>query len=351
MRMFEKRRVPFFMSKVLNQPTIHQTLTDQPLQEAGITLTNSTIINSKLSKESEGISLENSCYSRTIINSRLTNFLTGNETIKVKIYNELITNIVKNRKVRNRYQTNRIFKPICTYFILKSLTTSGVIRDYCSLPILDVLQIGKTTFYKHLRELESLHLVKRTGESLQLASYEKMIEIFDLLRGSTNITVINYQTKYKFYQLVEGSILFNSQKEQRRVVESKINAVPELVEWYKCNLSVTKQQKYFQKALLEKQIFEFRDKKETSEEINFVNADVQLTARNIRKRYGFKSYKSVAFLKARLQKNKIVKIEKRSVMSTDRARKKQQYVEYNHEARATIWRLPDKIDFAPGLYS
>lgn len=293
-------------------------------------------------------------YNRAIINSMLIGVLEGKATLRVKVYNELITNIITNRKTRNKYQTNRILKPICTYFLLKSLTPSGVIREYTKLPLLEVLNVSKATFYKQIKELESLKLVRRVGDSLIMCSYERMIEMFDLVRGTQNITYINYTPKFKFYHLVEGSILFNSQREIKRVIENKIKSNAELVEHYKQTLSITTNATEFQAALLQKQIQNFQqlDKEALAESFvtELINADTNITARNIRKRFGLKSYKSVAYLKTKLHKCGIAKVVKRSYMSTQRCRKAYQYVEWNAEAKATIWRLPDAINFTMGIY-
>ncbi len=302
-------------------------------------------------------------YSREAINTRLMDFCTGKASFKVRIYNGLIEQIITNRKLRGDhvttraegYYTNRIIKPVCTYFLLKSLTDSGFIREYTKIHLLEFLQLSKATFYKHIKELESLNLVKRVGDSLQLASYNKMIEMFDLVIGTKNITYINYTAGSKFHYLVYGSILYNSQKDIKRVIENKIKSNPDLVDHYKTVLSITTNETEFQKALLDKQINDFKTKEpeqlRESFETELINADLQISARKIRKRFGFKSNKSVAFLKAMLQRLKIAQIEKRGVMSALRCRKHYQYVEYSHEAKATIWRLPDAINFASSLYS
>ena len=302
-------------------------------------------------------------YSRTLITDKLTEFSNGKTSYRVKVYNELIEAVIKNRKLRGYhlttrsegYQTNRIIKPICTYFLLKSLTESGFIREYTKIPLLDFLQISKATFYNHIKQLESLKLVKRVGDSLQLASYNRMVEMFDLVIGTNNITYINYTTGTKFHYLVYGSILYNSQKEIKRVIENKIKCTPELVEQYKTVLSVTSNATEFQKALLEKQINDFKTKEPAdlrdSFETELINADVQICARKIRKLFGFKSYKSVAFLKVMFKRLKIAQIESRSILSTHRCRKAKQYVEYNQEAKSTIWRLPDAINFESSFFS
>jgi hypothetical protein len=302
-------------------------------------------------------------YDLNITSAMLNSLVTGQSTIRVKVFNELITKVIKNRKQRGHYctkrsegyYTNRVIKPLCTYFLLKALTPSGVIRDYTKIPLLDYLKVSKATFYSHLKQLESLKLVKRTGDSLRLTSYDRMAEMFDLVPQSSNITYITYNCTVKFHYLVYGSILHNSQKEIKRVVENKIKCNPELVDHYKRVLSVTTSATEFQKALLQKQISDFKTKQPEDLRENFetelINADLQITARNIRKRFGFKSYKSVAFLKSMLKRLRIAEINKRSIVSAHRCRKPRQYVEYNRETKVTTWRLPDEIVFKGGLFA
>jgi len=278
----------------------------------------------------------------SIINSK-TN---SENTPGVKVYNELIANIIKVRKLRNAYQTNRIFKPIATFFLLKSVTPSSVIQQYTQQlsELLQYLRIGKTTFYSHVRELESLGLCKRVGGALRLCSYDKMCELFELTEVS-NVTRITYDhTKHRFYELMYASLLHNKQVECDTQVRAKIDRIPEFKE------VLQELGPDVRRALLDKQISDFKNGTQ-SFEYEIINADVQITARSIHKQFGFKSYKSVAYLKARLKAASIATVEKREYVSEHRSRKRHQYVAYLTASKSTLWRLPDEIRFPGGLFS
>lgn len=284
-----------------------------------------------------------------IINSKLSRPPT---ILPVKIYNELVTNIVKSRKLQNRYQTADLIKPIGDYFILKASTTSGIIPNYAKnlSSVLELLNISKATFYARLKVLEAANLVRRSGGSLIFSSYQFLIQAYEITEVS-NITVINYQPKkHKFYELLNASVLYVKSHEIQESIDRKINKVAEFKELIQQRKKQSDSKDLRDSDfLLKLQIENFVNATQT-EETELINPDHNVTARYIRKQFNFKSYKSVAYLKKKLQKDGLISVNKRWYTSEGRARKTKQYCAYLNECKATLWRLPDEIIFSGGLF-
>lgn len=305
----------------------------------------------------------------SIINIKQNNQKRGPPT-RIKVYNELITNIIKIRNERGNYstkgliyRTNRVLKPISIYFLLKSVTTSGVIKDYTHQFgwLLDFLGISKPTFYSYLKQLESLQLVKRNKGALILSSYSQMCETFELSEVS-NISYILYQegVGQEFYKLLEGSIISNKNKYVKQQVNTKIERIKEFAQYLReTGGHHSNKNDSLADQLLNRQIADFKNNSQT-EEIEYINPDYQISARKIREIFGFKSNRSVAYLKKKLIKANIAQVYIRKFISPGRARKtsyidkygniKRPYVGYLDECKATFWRLPDMFVFSPEIY-
>jgi len=292
--------------------------------------------------------LVNSAFQQSIIyntsteNSDLCSF-------KIKVYNELVTNIVKDRQLRKKYCTNRLIRPIASYFALKSTISSGVIQNYSkqSVSLSEFLGITRATFFKHIKILESLKLVKRfPSGALVLSSYAKMIEVFDLV--SDSVTIVNYTPGQKLYMILEALPIRNKIEEQKDAIYKRINGAKEVKDHYDNFLKVDKGN--YQEAILKRQIHNFIHN--TPDDLySWLNADTQLRARSIFKMFGFKSYRSVAYLKRKLEKANICTIEReRKYISEARGRDKKRYVAYLKEIKATLLFLPDKFSFANEIF-
>jgi len=290
--------------------------------------------------------LVNSAFQQSIIYSRLTKN-SNSSSYKVKVYNELVTKIVQNRKLCKVYQTNRLIRPISSYFALKSTITSGVIQNYSrqSPALSQFLGITRATFFKQIKILETLGLAKRfPSGALVLTPYKKMMEIFDFVSEET--TILNYTPgQHKLYMVLEGLPIQQKIKDQERALTNRIDSAPGVKEYLEKTIS-----NFNRETLLAQQILNFINN--TPDDLqDFFNADNQLKARTIFGMFQFKSYRSVSYLKKKLKKAGICDVEKdRRYVSEARGRSKKRYIAYLDELKATMLYLPDKFIFSHEIY-
>lgn len=270
------------------------------------------------------------------------------EFLPVKVHVDLLVNIVQFRTQNKHYQTNKLIKNLSFFYVLKSLTTSGIIKDYAKrLPELTtLLNCVNSTFYAHLKACKKMGLIAVNKGALILAGYSAVGECFDQL--STPLITIKYNpTKDKFHHLLEAAYIATLQKKQSDQFHAKVNRSPELVELYETTISIVKGSKKFAEPLHKYQVHAFIHGHKNYYELMAYNPDFQLSARKLRQEFNFKSNKSVAYLKKKLAAKGLLTVEKREYTSKVKSRLKHAYVTYNNKKQQTVWKLPDALVIAP----
>lgn len=262
----------------------------------------------------------------------------------VKVHANLLSNIIQKRDRRKKYCTNRTIRPLAFYYILKSLTTSGIIKEYARHldDLTKVLNCTVSTFYAHLAECKKMGLVAVNRKSLILAGYARVGECLDSISGDF-VTIRYNPGKDKFYQLMEAAYIVTLQRHQEEHFNAKVERSPELQTLFRSTLSMVTGSKSFAKPLHNYQIHTFIHGHQHYFELMAYNPDFQLSARLLRKYFNFKSNKSVAYLKKKLVAKEIITVEKREYTSKVRSRLKHARVTFNNEKKQTTWKLPDAI--------
>ncbi len=274
--------------------------------------------------------------------------------LQVKVHLNLLANIVETRhennnfvKKRTGYRVNKAIKVYAAFYVLKSLTTSGVIQDYAkALPVLTkALGCVNSTFYARLKALKALGLVAVNKGSLILAGYSRVGEVLETLPD--RMITVNYDpAKDKFYQLLELAYLGKLQKDQETGFYQRVQNTPELAELYAANLPIVSTDKNIAPALSRYQVHCFIQGHPEYYALMALNPDFNSTARKLRKDFNFKSYKSVAYLKKKLAAKGLLVIEKRKYTSQVRSRVKTAYVSFNAEKNQTVWHRTDALIIA-----
>jgi len=257
--------------------------------------------------------------------------------------------LIQDREMNTRYQTNKKLKYVSAFYVLKSLSSSGVLKDYyknahkiclylnCSLP----------TMYKILRYCENAGWLSRVGGNIALTSYENFIESFDII--CTRFTKIKYDcTKHKFPYLMESAYLQLAEQKRAQTFESKFKAIPELVESLK-DLVPPDNSGCYRKALQQIQIQTFIKGHAKKESIFYFNPFTTCNSKTLRSMFNFKSEQSVAYLKTKLQRNNVASVHECKVYSQERIHVKHLFIQWNEKKQQTIWIQPDRLEYAPIL--
>lgn len=266
----------------------------------------------------------------------------------VKVHSNLLSNIVQKRTKANKYHTNKLTKRLAFFYTLKSLTTSGLIREYAKhLPELTtILNCANSTFYGYLKACKKMGLIAVNNGTLVLAGYSAVAEYFESFTGDF-VTITYDPNKDKLHHLMQAAYIATLQKKQEVQFEAKVNRSPELMQLYETEISIlTDDKRNLAQALHTKQKHAFIEGHKHYFELMAYNPDFNLSARLLRKEFNFKSNKSVAYLKKTLAAKGLITVEKREYTSKVRSRLKHAFIKYNPEKNQTTWKLPDAITVA-----
>lgn len=279
------------------------------------------------------------------------------------------------RELRNKYCTNRAIKTWATYFLLKSLTTSGVIQNWqAQKNLLAFLHMSRNTFKARLDEMEALKLCtcegivrpsgKLVGERIVLTSYEKAADILDIpFEGTTDIY---------YNEKLPGNQIFQYYLRAAEIAGNQIRQLEALNYYLEKNPLIREQLfallvqqmgadgfrlqqsgLYVQQQLLLLQKKAFREGSEVADIINAFRADINRCAATIRDHHCYKSIVSVGYMKRKLQKLQLVSIGKETIESQCRARlyitdratgAKRDGYRWLKRQKATAWQLTDQVN-------
>ncbi|MBN8833727.1 MAG: hypothetical protein ABS68_08940 [Niastella sp. SCN 39-18] len=270
--------------------------------------------------------------------------------------------LVSQRELRNKYQTNRDIKTWSCYFLLKSLTTSGLLQNWIrqKQDILEFLQCNEQTFRTRLKDMQRLGLVEiLPGYCLQLTSYKKASSVLGIdYQGTVNIKYDDTVGKNYFAYLLTADEIRRNQETQRSALIFHLDKNPLLLNLLlQCLVNQGCDERrlvadpvYLQERLLQLQVTTFKEGSAIIDEIMSRRADVNRGVKKIAEDHGYKHPRSVTYLKRVLQKLGICKVVKRFVLSDARCRRyftqagvrKDGYM-WLKDAKQTRWNLCDQL--------
>lgn len=268
--------------------------------------------------------------------------------IKLKIPRYLSSHLVNKRELRNVYETNRMIKVYGFFAVLKTFTSSGLIKNYHNqIEVIGQLtKKSRSSVYNYLNFCKKLQLIKMQGNVIVLSSWENATKIIDEDIFCDLYTELNYDVKNGLqtpeYLIYAAEIKENQDAQTNAVIREVGNNLP-LAQLLAVDRQVTPE--HVQK-LANLQVFTFVNGKSENDYllIHSVRADVQRTAKSIRKAYNMKSRRSVKYLKRQLVRRGIATVFTRCHTSECRNRiSSMMYSGYFKEVASTFWKQPDLI--------
>lgn len=289
----------------------------------------------------------------------IINIKTNEYCYKIKVHKQLICTILKNREKKLKYQTNTEIKYLSLYYQLKAVTQTGIIQNYYNhLPeLLDFTGLSQGTFYKQLGVLIKFGLVEKNAQNLVIASFKTLFEVYGVEDTQTPI-YINYNPKtHKFLHLLEFSTLADNMFRQSLTIKRKLEKSPYTLEI----LQRYAKQQTTVKTLQTAQKHAFVNGSDELNTLFFINPSIVITWKKIFREYNFKSYKSVSYLKKKLQRNKIITIDKQGFFTSKVGAKTKVFCEekdktvntcrYNKTINKTQKQFADNWILTPELYA
>ena len=276
--------------------------------------------------------------------------------------------LVTHREIRNKYQTNRSIKTWATYFLLKSLTASGILRDWTSQKqtILSYCKMTENCFRARLAELQQLQLITlQKNRSIKLTSFETAADILGIAyEGTIKIEYNeNLPGKQIFQYFLRAEEIRSNQHKQLKALWYYANKQPLLkdaltqmlqqqlgsdVKQLQNNLS------YFQQQLLQLQQNAFKEGSPLLEIIHTFRADINRSVACMKDHHSYRSKQSVSYMKKVMKKMEIITVQKVCIESTNRARlyvpaengkRRRDAYKYIESRKTTAWFLTDQINF------
>jgi hypothetical protein len=275
--------------------------------------------------------------------------------------------LVTHRHLVNKYEVNREIKYWSTWYLLKSLSIPSYIQFWVKQKkyLLTYLQMNENTFRAHLRWLgqKGLLTIDKSNWSIRLASYEDAAQLQGIPFEGTYKISYEYEKKDKGpgtrHKPVKQSFqyLIRAEEIERRKEISLAGLMRKLDEKPKiredlifllsregCDLvRLRTDPLYFQQRLLQMQLRYF---KEGSEILDFAftyRADINRGVKRIQQHHGYKSARSVTYMKRRMFELGIILVQKICIKSEARSRLYIPDEEKGGQREGYKWILKEKV--------
>lgn len=282
--------------------------------------------------------------------------------------NGLSSDVVKLRKLRNRYETNRDIKAYSLFVWLKSMSVSGFIHNYGKQldSICGPLKISRATFYNYLNTAEDLQLIERNNGRLKLASWDKVVETLSLPEKTFRTIYYDTENQKQKLSLILEALEFEENKEkQEKAITNKIAKHPQVksafelfcrthgitAEFTPDNLSKVKREayKYGSAASIYSVI------------MNTVNPEVYRNASSIASAHGYKSPRLTTYLKTKLKRASLAVVSKgqknvcsyakNRIEGKERGKNENGTLYYRVKEKQKIWFEPDRVQISQFLFT
>lgn len=278
--------------------------------------------------------------------------------------------LVTHRELRTKYCTNRSIKTWATWFLLKSMTTSGVISTWTDAKqkekILSYCKCTENSFRARLSEMIKLKLVTLTHtRSLLLTSYENAADILGIVYNGT--IKIEYNESLPGQQIFQyflraQEIRSNQLKQQEALWYHagknpllKDALIQQLIQMGADRKRLQNDLMYFQFQLLKLQKLVFKEGSPLFDIIHTLRADINRSCNGIKEQHTYKSPQSVSYMKKVMKELKIITVKKESIESPERSRlyvscsplgdrgRKRDAYKWIPSKKVTAWVLTDQI--------
>lgn len=260
------------------------------------------------------------------------------------------SHLVCQRETRNTYQTNRAVKLYGFYALLKTMTSSGVIQNYHK-QIADIGALTKKSrsgVYSYIVKCIRAGLLRTDSKNIHLKGWEAAVRLNPDCEFIPSYTTVYYDSENELqtpeYLIYACEIAENQQRQTKAVIKQIEENLP-LAQTLNVQQTATPKDVI---ALQKLQVFTFVNGRTDNDYslLHSLNADVQRTAKTLRRTYSMKSRRSVKYLKKQLEKRGVAKVMKRRLESPERSRVNANlyYTGYNPANRNTFWQRPDLIE-------
>lgn len=256
--------------------------------------------------------------------------------------------------------TNVFIKGISLWLLLKNETTSGIVKNYRSqLPYLAAIcKMSVRTFDKYLSWLKNEGLVHVNAKNLFLHDYKVLRKYGINIKDRLPTFIYDIENTTTLSEVIVSIALQKMQQRRMQMYWKKINENPDvyktlydLLIFFKADATRLHDPEYFRQMHLELMLQSYREEKPGQPIYNFLhghieaNPDLNCKANTYAKKMGYNSAMSFCHLKFRLQKKRLIEVEKDHVESECQSRKDEKIFHHRwiKENKITTWFRCDQI--------
>lgn len=279
-------------------------------------------------------------------------------SVIVSIPKQLCHSIANNREIRQKYNTNRMFKVVETWAYLKNVTTSGKIHRKP--------QESHSSFMKRLAAACYVHpnCINYRLKWAQEAGFIRTDEYGNIILTSYRKINSQYNIENHYYTLeinpeneklehLLKTLVFNENKErQRRKFKEFIDKNPYVAEKIEVMFPDATKYNQLRDAIIRKQIESFQKGSENYDFLMSLNPDDNLSLSGISKIFGYSRNTGGLYQKAALIRLNLIEATKRVYSSKKCTRlpdnmfsggKVKRAITWNPKTKCRILQYPDKI--------
>jgi hypothetical protein len=277
----------------------------------------------------------------------------------VKVPAGIANVLLCQRKLVNTYETNRTVRTFETFFLLKSLTTSGVIQQYTKqLPwLLLYTKLSRGSFFSRIRQMEDLRLIERKDGNLCMASYAFVSEEWGCEKSVFHYLKYNIDDQAKLLHFIAAVEIGENKTYQHGAFRRKLDKNPVAkhviqTEVLRSGADFTRlsDTEYFRQEVVSITVAAFMAGSEILDFLQHHWADDNRRCRTMQRQMNYRSASSVSYWKRCLRAAGVIAYRERAFTSKVRTHWKKPswgdeypHLRYLKGPKKTIWWLPDEI--------
>jgi len=274
----------------------------------------------------------------------------------------MLSALLMQRKLVNKYEKHNLLKIYSYYFLLKAITTSGTVHNFSDQkPFLrKYFKVTRNTFTKIISQLVELNLVTITNDDLNIAEWKQADAILQS-DYSTNFYSLTYSTtdKQTLYYLMFAIDILENQSKQRNAIQKKLGLnSPQLVAIKNslsaltnisleeinqlsfdnfCELLKVWQQKCFAMRTVHFSV------------LHQIRIDTNRSLKSLRLDWFLKDFRTATYIKRKLEELKIICNEKQQIIFSDNGNRmlqiSKQYCDiYSSVSKMRGYRFTDQLN-------
>lgn len=278
--------------------------------------------------------------------------LINDDIIVIQLPIELCRHVVAQRKLVNKYHTNRHIKAIGQWLLLKHLSRPSWLQDWNTqkATLLQVCKCNEQTFRANLKLLQQMKLLKFDRHSIRLCSWDELSMQLEIDTKEKFEIHYDVNDKKRVHEWLIATEIMDNQNRQAYSIIKKLNKNPAqklMIIHAMIAAGADRTQVmnpgYILSWLRILYINDFYRASEIHDLLIELRPDTNRSCKGIARSWNALNATTASYWKKVLASSGIIDIAKMNILSTDRVRNPYCAVKWIKEAKQTLLPLCDQI--------